>query len=52
MSASGKTKIYGLLDTRRINALGWHPSIRLAEGLKSFYEWFLANVANLRLGAH
>lgn len=52
MSASGKIKSYRLLDTRRINALGWRPSIRLAEGLKSYYEWFLTNAANLRLGAH
>jgi GDP-L-fucose synthase len=41
-----------LLDTRRINALGWRPSIRLAEGLKSYYAWFLANAATLRVGGH
>jgi GDP-L-fucose synthase len=29
------------LDTRKINNLGWKPSIGLEEGLKSTYAWFL-----------
>ncbi|MCX7804237.1 MAG: GDP-L-fucose synthase [Planctomycetota bacterium] len=34
-----------LLDSSRIRSLGWKPAIRLAEGLKSTYEWFLSQVA-------
>ncbi|MFM8894624.1 MAG: hypothetical protein ACKOE2_04410 [Actinomycetales bacterium] len=30
-----------LLDTSRINALGWKPSITLREGLASTYAWYL-----------
>lgn len=32
-----------LLDTSRIEALGWKPSISLEEGIESTYEWYLAN---------
>ncbi|MEZ0167920.1 GDP-L-fucose synthase family protein [Microvirga sp. TS319] len=32
-----------LLDTSRINALGWRPQIPLKEGLKHYYGWFLEN---------
>ena len=34
-----------LLDTSRINALGWTPKISLRDGLASTYEWYLANKA-------
>ena len=34
-----------LLDTSRINALGWKPQIPLRDGVASTYEWYLANVA-------
>ena len=34
-----------LLDTSRINALGWAPKISLRDGLASTYEWYLANKA-------
>lgn len=34
-----------LLDTTRINELGWKPQILLRDGLASTYEWYLANVA-------
>ncbi len=34
-----------LLDTSRINALGWRPSVALRDGLESTYEAFLADVA-------
>jgi GDP-L-fucose synthase len=27
-----------LLDSSRITALGWHPSVPLAEGLRRAYE--------------
>ncbi|MGO4706743.1 GDP-L-fucose synthase family protein [Microvirga sp. 2MCAF38] len=37
-----------LLDTGRINALGWRPKIELREGLKGYYEWFLAHQADFR----
>ena len=33
-----------LLDTSRINALGWYPSIKLREGVASTYDWYLENV--------
>ena len=34
-----------LLDVSRIHALGWRAEIRLREGLRSTYEWALANGA-------
>jgi GDP-L-fucose synthase len=34
-----------LLDTTRVTALGWKPSIGLEEGLRTTYRWFLENVA-------
>ena len=34
-----------LLDTARINALGWKPHIALADGIASTYEWFRSHVA-------
>ena len=41
-----------LLDTSRLTALGWRPSIRLQEGIASTYEWFLAQQGGIRgLGA-
>lgn len=33
-----------LLDSSRINALGWEPRIGLKEGLADAYAWYLANV--------
>ncbi|MEI6351440.1 MAG: GDP-L-fucose synthase [Verrucomicrobiota bacterium] len=33
-----------LLDTSRINRLGWTPRISLREGIASTYRWFLENV--------
>ncbi len=32
-----------LVDTSRINGLGWHSSVSLEEGIKSTYQWFLEN---------
>ena len=29
-----------LLDTSRLNMLGWHPRIRLEAGLRATYEWY------------
>lgn len=34
-----------LLDTSRINALGWKPTITLRDGLTSTYDWYVENVA-------
>lgn len=34
-----------LLDVSRINALGWQARIPLTDGIRSTYEWFLANRA-------
>ncbi len=33
-----------LLDTKRINALGWRPRIELRDGLRATYEWYCAAV--------
>ena len=38
-----------LLDVSRIRALGWKPTISLTDGIKSVYEWFLANYETARL---
>ena len=32
-----------LLNSEKIQALGWSPSISLQEGLKKTYQWYLAN---------
>ena len=32
-----------LIDSQKINNLGWEPSIDLDEGLKITYSWFLEN---------
>jgi len=34
-----------LLDVRRVNALGFTPTIGLADGIASTYEWFLRHDA-------
>lgn len=34
-----------LLDTTRINALGWKPTIPLSEGVASTYAWYVDHVA-------
>ncbi len=36
-----------LLDTSRINALGWRPRIGLESGIASTYRWYLENHARL-----
>jgi GDP-L-fucose synthase len=40
-----------LLDTTRINALGWRPRIPLNSGLKRYYAWFLENAQALSQNA-
>ena len=37
-----------LVDTARINALGWKAKIGLHDGIRQTYEWFLENTGNLR----
>jgi nucleoside-diphosphate-sugar epimerase len=37
-----------LLDSSRINALGWHARIGLGEGLAATYQWFLEHHDALR----
>ncbi len=37
-----------LLDVSRLQGLGWRPTIRLEDGLKQTYAWFLENQASLR----
>jgi GDP-L-fucose synthase len=39
-----------LLDTSRINRLGWYPSIELRDGIRSTIDWFRANLNKLRAG--
>lgn len=38
-----------LLDTSRLTDFGWQPSIRLSDGLRSTYEWYLGEAAHRRL---
>lgn len=33
-----------LLDSSLINSLGWYPEIKLEEGLKNTYDWYLENL--------
>jgi len=37
-----------LVDTTRLQALGWQPKVGLKEGLEATYQWYLANKANAR----
>jgi GDP-L-fucose synthase len=37
-----------LVDTARINALGWKAKIGLQDGVRQTYEWFLENTGSLR----
>jgi GDP-L-fucose synthase len=36
-----------LMDSGRLNAMGWKPTIALEEGLKTTYEWFKATRPDL-----
>ena len=38
-----------LLDVSRLHGLGWHHRTGLTEGIRTTYEWFLANQATLRI---
>ncbi|MFA5775954.1 MAG: GDP-L-fucose synthase [Patescibacteria group bacterium] len=37
-----------LVDTSKLDALGWKPSISLEEGLKVTYRWFLKNYSKFK----
>ena len=37
-----------LIDSSKINQLGWSAKIPLKEGLQNTYEWFLNNFENIR----
>lgn len=37
-----------LLDTSRINQLGWRPTIKLESGIETTYRWFQSNLNELR----
>ena len=39
-----------LMDNSRINAMGWHPSIKLEDGLRQMYAWFLDHAASEGVG--
>jgi len=36
-----------LLDSSRMRALGWQPSMEFRQGLEITYQWYLENIANL-----
>lgn len=38
----------GILDTSRLTALGWKPSISLQEGIAGTYRWYLEREKDLR----
>ena len=38
-----------LLDSTRINNLGWKPKISLEEGIKDTYLWFQENIESIRI---
>jgi GDP-L-fucose synthase len=37
-----------LLDIARVGALGWQPRIALRDGLRTTYQWFVANAVGAR----
>lgn len=39
-----------LLDSSRINALGWHARISLYDGLRSTFDWYRAQLGTVRPG--
>jgi GDP-L-fucose synthase len=39
-----------LLDVGKLKALGWQPRTTLADGIRTTYEWYLANAKQARVG--
>ena len=37
-----------LLDSNRLQSLGWSPKTSLEDGLRMYYDWFLSNQSKLR----
>ena len=37
-----------LMDSSRINDLGWSPKISLEKGIKDTYQWFYENYETIR----
>jgi GDP-L-fucose synthase len=37
-----------LLDSKKINSLGWKPKININDGLESTYDWFIKNKDSFR----
>ncbi len=37
-----------LMDSAKLNALGWKASIELSEGIEATYDWFLQNQENFK----
>ena len=37
-----------LLDVGKLRALGWQPRTMLADGIRTTYEWYLANAKQAR----
>lgn len=40
-----------LMDSSRLAAMGWRPTVALREGVEETYAWFLANVAETEAAA-
>ena len=37
-----------VLDTKKVNKLGWKPVISLKSGLTKYYQWYLNNFESIR----
>ena len=37
-----------LLDVSKIRKLGWEYNIKLEDGIKNTYSWFLKNISNIK----
>ena len=38
-----------LLDVTRVHELGWRHSIRLVDGIRSTYDWYVSHLDSLRV---
>ena len=41
-----------LMDSSKLNKLGWHPTIELRHGVESTYQWFLQSQHAAQAGRH
>ena len=37
-----------LMDVSRLRSLGWEPGLRLVDGLRDAYQWFVENYGHTR----